>query len=125
MAASDPSSRLDAIIRMAYLAKKNRDHVSAKNYFTDALGEIGARPRGEDSFYAGMTILEELAKLEEHRFASPERALRHVRSAIELIRKNRLYGEKYDAALRSAMEHRRIRLEKKIRGMAKMISDEN
>jgi hypothetical protein len=91
----------------------------------NALDVFESLPRGEDSYYSKITILEELAKLEEHRFMSPERALRHVRSAIELIRKTRLYRGQYDAAMNAAMEHRRTRLEKKIRGMAKMISDED
>ncbi|MDR1508359.1 MAG: ribonuclease H-like domain-containing protein [Synergistaceae bacterium] len=124
-ARSDPSSRIEAITRLAYLAKKNRDHISAKNYFMNALHEFESSPRGENSCYGRIAILEELAKLEEHRFMSPERALRHVRSAIELMRKARLYRGKYDAAMNTAMERRRIRLEKKIRGMEKMISDED
>ncbi|MDR2780300.1 MAG: ribonuclease H-like domain-containing protein [Synergistaceae bacterium] len=125
MAASDPSSRIEATFRMAYFAKKNKDHVAAKNFFTNALGEMESNPRKEGSLSVRITALEELAKLEEHRFKSPDRALRHVRSALELVKKNRLYGGKYDAAMIAAMERRRTRLEKKIRETAKTGSDEN
>jgi uncharacterized protein YprB with RNaseH-like and TPR domain len=125
MAASDPSSRIEATIRLAYLAKKNKDHVSSKNHFLNALGEIESRPRDAGSLYRAIAILEELAKLEEHRFMAPERALRHVRRAIELMKKIRFRGGEYDAAMNASMEHRRTRLEKKIPGTAKIKQDEN
>ncbi|MDR1136984.1 MAG: ribonuclease H-like domain-containing protein, partial [Synergistaceae bacterium] len=124
MAASDPSSRAEAIIRRAYFAKKNKDHASAKEHFTNALDEIKSLPRIKDAPFSAIKILEELAKLEEHHFMSPESALRHVRSAIEQIRKSRFYGGRYDAKMSAAMERRRIRLEKKIRGTSTTKSDE-
>jgi uncharacterized protein YprB with RNaseH-like and TPR domain len=113
MAQGDPASRIEAFLRKAFRAKKNFDHSLARAHFERALEEIRAnRTLGRTSDL--LVILEELAKLEEHRFMSPERALAYVRAALDALRKARYYGGMPDAPVLRAMEHRRARLMKKI-----------
>jgi uncharacterized protein YprB with RNaseH-like and TPR domain len=114
IAGEDPSERVEVFLRHAFQAKKNLDHSSAKRHFERALGEIRSKQTREQIGNM-FVILEELAKLEEHRFKSPERALAYVRAALDALRRSRYYGGMSNAPVTKAMAHRRERLEKKIR----------
>jgi uncharacterized protein YprB with RNaseH-like and TPR domain len=113
MAAGDPAARVGSLMRMAFLAKKARDHAGARERFELALNEMRTSRSGW-TMNELLTALEELAKLEEHRFASPGRALDYVRTALDALRRARYYGGSPDAEMFRAMEHRRARLTKKI-----------
>ena len=112
MAEADPEARTAAFIRRALLAKQDKDHASARVLFERALAEF--RSGAGSSARELLLILEELAKLEEHRFKDNRRALEHVRTALGVLRRARLYGGIGNAEQRQAAEHRRARLEKKI-----------
>jgi uncharacterized protein YprB with RNaseH-like and TPR domain len=114
MALREPESRAEASLRMAFAAKRGMEHENALAWFTEALREFSAR---WDARHAAelFVVLEELAKLEEHRFMRPERALAHVTAALDAMTRARRYGGTPDAARAKAMEHRRERLLKKIR----------
>jgi uncharacterized protein YprB with RNaseH-like and TPR domain len=83
-----PQTRADAGMRKGFMAKRAMDHVSARRAFLFALDAIrnGSRPASYETVYI---LLEELAKLEEHRFKSPEMAMRHVTMALNWLRRNR------------------------------------
>jgi hypothetical protein len=105
---------VEASLRMAFAAKRGMEHEKARAWFTEAFREFSAR--GASRHAAELfVILEELAKLEEHRFMRPERALAHVTTALDAMRRARRYGAAPDTALAKAMEYRRDRLLKKIR----------
>ena len=112
MAEEDPDARIESFVRRALFAKKNKDHASARDLFERALGEFhaGAGHNADDL----LLILEELAKLEEHRFMDRRRALGYVQTALNELRKARRYGDASNICRTRAMEHRRARLEKKI-----------
>jgi uncharacterized protein YprB with RNaseH-like and TPR domain len=114
MAARDPAFRMEVSLRRARVCKKNKDHESAREYFTAALSEMKGRPSSTADCAAMLHILEELAKLEEHRFMSPVRALEHVKSALDRLRRDRHYGGRSNIEAARIFEHRRARLEKKI-----------
>lgn len=122
-ACGDDSSAVEARARRAYRAKKAADYASAREDFLfvlDAL-ERGCNCTYENASY--FSICEELAKIEEHRFKSPNRAAEHVRSAAVWLKKNRyLLGGSY-GKMQSAMRHRLERLERKMNGVDE--SDEN
>jgi hypothetical protein len=114
MARNEPESRAEASLRMAFAAKRGMEHENARAWFAKAFGEFSAR--GASRHAAELfAILEELAKLEEHRFMRPERALAHVTTALDAMKRARRYGTAFDAVLAEALEHRRERLLKKIR----------
>ncbi|MDR0765271.1 MAG: ribonuclease H-like domain-containing protein [Synergistaceae bacterium] len=114
MALDESESRAEASLRMAFAAKRGMEHENARIRFTEAFREFSSR--GASRHAAELfVILEELAKLEEHRFMRPERALAHVTAALDAMRRARRYGEATDTARAKAMEHRRERLLKKIR----------
>jgi uncharacterized protein YprB with RNaseH-like and TPR domain len=116
MALNEPESRAEASLRMAFAAKRGGEHENARVRFTEAFREFSAR--GASRHAAELfAILEELAKLEEHRFMRPERALSHVTAALDAMKRARHYGASPDAVLAKAMEHRRERLLKKIRAL--------
>ncbi|MDR1579228.1 MAG: ribonuclease H-like domain-containing protein [Synergistaceae bacterium] len=116
MALREPESRAEASLRMAFAAKRGMEHENARIWFTEALREFSAR--GTSRHAAELfAILEELAKLEEHRFMRPERALTHVTAALDAMRRARHYGTAPDIVLAKALEHRRERLLKKIRAL--------
>jgi uncharacterized protein YprB with RNaseH-like and TPR domain len=114
MALREPESRAEASMRMAFAAKRGMEHENALAWFTEAFREFSSR--GFSRHAAELfIILEELAKLEEHRFLRPERALTHVTAALDAMRRARHYGASPDTSLAKAMEYRRERLLKKIR----------
>jgi uncharacterized protein YprB with RNaseH-like and TPR domain len=105
-------SRADAWVRKALMTKRSADYEAAREHLLSALDTVmaGESPRGESTLFV---ILEELAKLEEHRFKSPDRAMGYVRSALDWLVKNRyLLGRSFSEMHRS-MTHRAARLEKK------------
>jgi uncharacterized protein YprB with RNaseH-like and TPR domain len=113
MALNEPESRAEASLLMAYSAKRGMEHENARAGFTEAIREESARGA---SRHAGelFVVLEELAKLEEHRFTCPERALAHVTAALDAMKRARGFGAVPNRARAKAMEHRRERLLKKI-----------
>ena len=113
MAGDDADARMGSFVRRAFLAKKKQDHSSAREHFELALEEI-REGRAKAPMEEILVILEELAKLEEHRFTSPRRALAYVRAALDALRRARHYGGRPNPRMSQAMEHRRARLEKKI-----------
>jgi uncharacterized protein YprB with RNaseH-like and TPR domain len=116
MAMNEPESRAEALTRMAFSAKRGKEHENARSWFTEAFRAFSSR--GASRHAAEMfVILEELAKLEEHRFMRPERALSHVTAALDAMKRARFYGAAHDAALARSMEHRRERLLRKIRAL--------
>jgi uncharacterized protein YprB with RNaseH-like and TPR domain len=113
MAAGSPPHRAEAMLRKAYASKKSNDFPSSREQFAAALSELG-NPRaaaGRDVVYS---VLEELAKLEEHRFRSPARALEYVETALRLINGGR-YGGTIGRDILRSLEHRRQRLRNKLR----------
>lgn len=107
-------SRVEARVRRAYLAKKSGDFAAARDDFSAALADLRAGARCCSELASAYTLLEELAKLEEHRFRSPERASGHVDDALAWLKSNRfLLGERYGQLHRDMM-HRRTRLDKKL-----------
>ena len=114
MALREPESRAEALLRMAFAAKRGMEHENARVRFTEAFREFSAHGPARHAAEL-FVILEELAKLEEHRFMRPERALIHVTAALDTMRRARYYGGTTDAALAKSMEYRRERLLKKIR----------
>ena len=122
MAEADPDARIDSFIRRAFLAKKDKNHASARDLFERALGEFRAGARHASSDL--LLVLEELAKLEEHRFMDGRRALAYVKTALEVLRRAKYYGGASNTDRKRAMEHRRARLEKKIYLNGKCQNDE-
>jgi uncharacterized protein YprB with RNaseH-like and TPR domain len=114
MAIEKPVTRLDAHARRAFRAKRLGDFTAAREEFESVLSGMradNARAVGGTAFYMA---LEELAKLEEHRFRSPEAALRHVDEALAWLTSNRFFLGRAGSAMRTDMLRRRERLEKKI-----------
>ena len=122
MAEADPDARIDSFVRRAFHAKKDKNHASARDLFERALGELraGARYTSDDL----LLILEELAKLEEHRFMNKRRALNYVQTALSVLKRAKYYGGISNAEHTRAMEYRRARLEKKIYLNGKCQNDE-
>jgi uncharacterized protein YprB with RNaseH-like and TPR domain len=114
IALNEPESRAEASLRMAFAAKRGMEHENARTWFAKAFREFSARDASRHAAEL-FAILEELAKLEEHRFMRPERALTHVTTALDAMKRARQYGAAFDAGLAQALEHRRERLLKKIR----------
>lgn len=113
-AAIHPGSRADAYARQALASKKNADYKTARNRFHGALEAIraGERPQGGGAIY--YEVLEELAKLEEHRFRNYRMALEHTDEALAWLRRNRhLLGGRF-THLYHAMARRAERLRGKI-----------
>jgi hypothetical protein len=114
MAMRDPSSRMEAVLRIAGRAKKNQEHETARDHFLTVLAELKGHPRTRAAETTLFSVLEELAKIEEHRFRSPTRALEFVKEALSQLKKSRYYGGRLNIELEKSMERRRVRLEKKI-----------
>jgi uncharacterized protein YprB with RNaseH-like and TPR domain len=106
-----PQTKADASMRKGFVAKRAMDHVSARNAFLFALDAIrdGSRPSSYESVYI---LLEELAKLEEHRFKSPETAMRHVTMALNWLRRNRYLLGRAFGRMNGSMTKRAERLDK-------------
>ena len=121
-------SRVEARVRQAYLAKKSMDFAAARDDFSAALADLRGGLRCSSEWVSVYSLLEELAKLEEHRFRSPERAIRHVDDALAWLKNNRfLLGGRF-AQLHRDMMHRRARLDKKLDAKEKTgaeVPDEN
>ncbi|MDR3279176.1 MAG: ribonuclease H-like domain-containing protein [Synergistaceae bacterium] len=113
-AAAHPDTRAEACARRGYLAKKNKDYAAAFGHFTSALDEMSSRHGRNAPHDVFVAALEELAKIEEHRFASPERALGYVRTALDILKRDRYYRGHVDADASRAMRRRQARLERKI-----------
>jgi hypothetical protein len=113
LAEEDPASRVEALLRHAFHAKKNSDHSVARTHFERALDEIRSR-RTHEHVDCMAVALEELAKLEEHRFKSPERALAHTRAALDALKKACYYGGMSKIPVIRQFQRRLARLEKKI-----------
>jgi hypothetical protein len=110
MALSFPLSRADAALRMAYLAKKASRFDAAKARFELAL--YAMLEGGSSSDISLAALYEELAKLEEHKFRAPSRAMEHTRNALDWLRKNRyLLGRAFFAPYKS-LSRRAERLER-------------
>ena len=113
-ACNDGVSGVDARLRRAYRAKKSQDYDAARKDFAFVLNALieGRMCTGE--WVSVYTVCEELAKLEEHRFRSPDRAMEHVRSAFLWLKRNRhLLGHSYIQMLRD-LQHRYERLNRKL-----------
>ncbi|MDR1916476.1 MAG: ribonuclease H-like domain-containing protein [Synergistaceae bacterium] len=114
MACKVPNPHVDALVRRAIFAKRNGDFDAARADFLSALDKFRRGERHSADGVSELTILEELAKLEEHRFKSWTRAIEYVDEAINWLRSNiYIQGRERAAGLKS-MEHRRKRLLKKI-----------
>jgi tetratricopeptide (TPR) repeat protein len=116
-AMDDPAHRTDAMLRHARAAKRNGDYAAAREHFSSALAEMERSPLSRAERGISVSVLEELAKIEEHRFAAFHRALGHVESALAILRKRSRYEAAEIGPIR-AMEHRRARLLKKIMSSA-------
>jgi uncharacterized protein YprB with RNaseH-like and TPR domain len=109
-----PAARAEAYARKGFAAKRSSDFESARESFQLALESLdkGACTLGNEMEYV---LLEELAKIEEHRFKSPGAAMERVLEAIEWLRKNRhLLGRSF-ARMNESMRQRAERLEKIIK----------
>lgn len=114
MACRDPASRAEVLVRRAYIAKKSRDYAAAREHFLETLTSLKERTVRLPHGITILSIREELAKLEEHKFRRPDAALGHAEAALNWIKENRsLLG--HDAAtMYKAMMRRRERLMRKI-----------
>jgi tetratricopeptide (TPR) repeat protein len=111
MAGDMPQTRAAAAARKGFMAKRAGDFETARREFLRALDAAG----GGGTQCAGISaysLLEELAKLEEHRFKSPALAAEHARQALEWLRKNRYLLGKSFAEMNRSMTRRAERLEK-------------
>jgi hypothetical protein len=113
-ASEDPGARSESCARRGSLAKKNKDYKTAFGHFTSALKEFSSHSTKGTASEFIITVLEELAKIAEHRFSSPQRALGYVRMALGVIKRDRYYRGRYDAEAFRAMQYRQTRLERKI-----------
>jgi hypothetical protein len=113
MAKGSEATSVEASTRIAFLAKSEANYGLARDEFSLALERMtSGAARGANAVI--FKILEELAKLEEHRFKSPEKALEYSKLALVWLRENRPYlGASYTAMSR-AMTRRTKRLEKNI-----------
>ncbi|MDR1471833.1 MAG: ribonuclease H-like domain-containing protein [Synergistaceae bacterium] len=115
MACLPPEPHVDAMFRRARRSKKNNDFASARDDLLYVLRGLRGGGRRSADGISELDVLEELAKLEEHRFKSPERALEHVEAAAAWLRSNGFMLGRERAAWIKSMEHRGKRLIKKIR----------
>jgi hypothetical protein len=112
-----PPARAEAGMRMAYLAKRNADFESARDCFLLALEAVRSGESCGDVM--ACDLLEELAKLEEHRFRSPGRAMEYTRSALDWLRKNRYLLGRSFVQMNRSMAKRVARLERILNKEAK------
>jgi uncharacterized protein YprB with RNaseH-like and TPR domain len=113
-ACSDLTSEAEARFRRARVFKSSHDFASARGDLLFALARLESgvvRQSGSVSVYG---LREELAKLEEHRFGSPDMALEHTKSALLWIKRNRHLLGRAGADMYRSMMHRYGRLTKKI-----------
>jgi hypothetical protein len=110
-ACADPAAEAEARVRIAMTAKRNLDYSSARDELLAALGCAGL---GTNCGVSVFTIREELAKIEEHIFKSPEAALEHTKSALLWIGSNRHLLGREGVDMHRSMTHRRKRLMRKI-----------
>lgn len=117
LSSREPSSKFVAHVRIAFCAKKEKDFKTARDEFSLALKTMkemeGRGIHGER--FDVVLILEELAKIEEHRLHMFEEALEHTREALSWLRRNRcLLGGSF-ARMNCEMLHRANRLVRKAR----------
>lgn len=115
-ACEKPQANALAYMRKGFHAKREKDYGKARHEFLSALDaqqtNNASNPGSGMNPYA---LLEELAKLEEHKFRSPETALAFVRQALAWLKQNRyLLGHSFPQMNRS-MLHRASRLDQKIK----------
>lgn len=108
-----PEVELGARIRRAQLAKRESDFSSAREDFARALELIRSGRHCDDARTTVFSLCEELAKLEEHKFSDPDRAMTYAADALEWLKRNRyLLGGSF-APMQRALLHRMTRLQKK------------
>ncbi|MDR3355323.1 MAG: ribonuclease H-like domain-containing protein [Synergistaceae bacterium] len=113
-ACSYPVSEAEARLRRARVFKSSLDFASAREDLLFALARIESGDAGQSGGATVYGLREELAKLEEHRFGSPDRALEHTKSALLWIKRNRHLLGRAGADMYRSMMHRYVRLTKKI-----------
>ncbi|MDR1514418.1 MAG: ribonuclease H-like domain-containing protein [Synergistaceae bacterium] len=102
-------ARAEAFARKGFMAKRAKDFKAAKDAFLSALGVLSGESRRAADVRV-YVMLEELAKIEEHRFKSPESAMSHVETALDWLRRNRcLLGNAF-AGMNRSMARRAERL---------------
>lgn len=113
-ACASPDIEFEARARRAYRAKRARDYEAAREDFLFLLAALTEGRIASHEWVTVYSLCEELAKLEEHRFRSPERAIAHTERAVSWLKRNRyLLGHAF-APMHRAMQHRRERLQKKL-----------
>jgi len=112
-----PPARAEAGVRMAYLAKRDADFESAREGFLLTLEAVRSGETCGDVTVC--ELLEELAKLEEHRFRSPGRAMEYTRRALDWLRKNRYLLGRSFARMNRSMTQRAERLERALNKQTK------
>lgn len=106
-------SMMDARLRRAYHAKRSSDYSGAREDFLFVMRTLEGGGRCGYESVSYFSVCEELAKLEEHRFKSPDRAIYFAEKALAWLKKNRyLFGGAYGKMLKE-MGRRLERLEKK------------
>lgn len=104
-------ARVEAFLRKGFVAKRASDHASARDAFLSALGALREDPRrGADP--VAFVLLEELAKIEEHAFKSPEAAMGYTAAALDWLRRNRYILGTSFARMQRSMSRRAMRLRK-------------
>lgn len=111
-ARSDGRCAAEAEALIGFARKREREYALSKDHFRaafDMMRDSGAMTAGASTFF---DICCELAKIEEHRMRSPERAMDYVRHAGAWLKKNRyILGEGYKEMMIS-LRHRHQRLER-------------
>lgn len=113
-ACEDAASRADAFTRRAFYAKRSCDFGRARCEFLQALSALNDPEGYCENPSATYTLLEEIAKLEEHRLGMPEMAMAHAEEALRWTLSRRwMLGQAFAPMHRSM--HRRVeRLRRKI-----------
>ncbi|MDR1885054.1 MAG: ribonuclease H-like domain-containing protein [Synergistaceae bacterium] len=114
MACQNAASEVEARLRRARASKSDADFRGARE---DLMAVLGRVETGMGKLPAGMTMFmlrEELAKLEEHRFRSPDAALEHTKAALLWVRANRYLLGRAGLGMYGSMMRRYERLMKKI-----------
>lgn len=109
-----PESEIEARSRQALYAKRELDFVRAHREFLLALNAAKGRTETGGASSLLYTLLEETAKLEEHRLGMPETALTHAEEAMRWLFAHRyLLGRSFSSMHRS-MQNRIERLRRKV-----------
>lgn len=108
-----PASKIEAHTRRALHAKRALDFARAHGEFLLALDATNDGGENCGSSFTLYTLLEEIAKIEEHRLGMPEKALAHAEKAMQWLFSHRyLLGRTFSPMHRS-MHHRIERLRRK------------